>query len=168
MSRAACDIVIRALDPVADLAAVEDCYARSADYWILAERGAPDPGLAAQFFTQCPPGCDPAHSQRLGLYEGPVLQGLAELSFGFPAPGDAYLGLQILAPEARGRGLGRRLLAEVEARARAAGAAALYLAVLAENPRGWAFWAREGFEDTGFSREDADSGHVLHRLRKTL
>ncbi len=94
--------------------------------------------------------------------------GVAELSFGFPAPGDAYLGLQILAPEARGRGIGRALLAEVEARARAAGAEVLYLAVLAENPRGRAFWLREGFRDTGLSRHDDETGHVLHRLSKGL
>lgn len=168
MIAAASDVVIRALDPARDLAAVVGCYARSADYWTLAERGSPDPGLAAQFFTMCPPGCDPAQSHRLGLFEGGHLRGLAELSFGFPALGDAYLGVQVLAVEARGRGLGRLLLAEVEVRARAAGAAWLYLAVLAENPRGWAFWAREGFEDTGFSRVDVETGHVLHRLRKAL
>lgn len=168
MSGVDSEVVIRALERDRDLAAVAACYARSADYWTLAERGTPDPGMAAQFFTLCPPGCDPARSHRLGLFEGGVLRGLAELSFGFPAPGDAYLGVQVLAAEARGRGLGRLLLAEVAARARVAGAAALYLAVLAENPRGWAFWAREGFEDTGLNRHDADTGHVLHRLRKAL
>ena len=145
--------MIRLLDAQRDLAAVKALYARSSDYWALATRGAPDPALAAAFFTLCPPGCDPGETQRLGLFQGSDLVGVAELSFGFPAPGDGYLGLQILIPEAR---------------ARATGAARLYLGVLEENPRGWAFWRREGFRETGVSRFDAETGHVLHRLVKDL
>ena len=34
-------MLIRTLDPVADLDAVEGLYARAADYWILADRRAP-------------------------------------------------------------------------------------------------------------------------------
>ena len=36
------------------------------------------------------------------------------------------------------------------------------------NPRGWAFWRREGFRETGVNRFDAETGHVLHRLVKDL
>lgn len=160
--------MIRLLDAQRDLAAVKALYARSSDYWALATRGAPDPALAAAFFTLCPPGCDPGETQRLGLFQDRALVGVAELSFGFPAPGDGYLGLQILIPEARGKGLGRIFLREIEARARATGAGRLYLGVLEENPRGWAFWRREGFRETGVSRFDAETGHVLHRLVKDL
>ena len=59
------------------------------------------------------------------------------------------------------------LLAEAETRARNAGAGALYLAVLDANPRGAAFWAREGFTRTGVSRED-EHGHTIRRLLKPL
>ncbi len=160
--------LIRPLDPKADLPLVEEFYTRAADYWLLADRRAPDRQKAQDFFTDCPPNCDPAASHRLGLFVDGALMGLAELSFGWPAPGDAYLGLQILAPEARGRGLGRALLAEVETRARTAGAPQLYLAVLEANPKGRAFWEREGFQATGVSRDDAETGHRIHRLTKVL
>lgn len=161
-------MLIRILDPLADLDAVEEFYSRAADYWILADRRAPDRQKAQDFFTDGPPNCDPAASHRLGMFEGGVLMGLAELSFGWPLAGDAYLGLQILAPEARGRGLGRLLLAEVEARARKTGAAGLYLAVLDANPKGRAFWEREGFRDTGVGRFDEDTGHWVRRMGKAL
>lgn len=161
-------MLIRPLDPLADLDAVEAFYARAADYWLMADRRPPDRQKARDFFTDCPPNCDPAASHRLGLFVEDRLMGLAELSFGWPLAGDAYLGLQILAPEARGQGLGRILLAEVEARARAAAAPTLYLAVLAENTKGRAFWEREGFRATGVSRFDEDSGHWVHRLSKPL
>jgi ribosomal protein S18 acetylase RimI-like enzyme len=162
------DLLIRSLDPATDLAAVIRAYAEAADYWTLADRRAPDATTAAAFFTDCPPGSDPAQSQRLGLFVDGRLAGIAELSFGFPAPQDAYLGSMILAPWARNHGYGRVLLAEVEHRASAAGSTNLYLAVLLENPKGRAFWERQGFVATGLSGHDPSTGHTLHRLLKVL
>ena len=158
--------MIRPLDKVADLDAVQDLYDRAADYWILADRRPPDRQKAAEFFTDCPPGCDPAASHRLGLFQDGRLVGVAELSFGFPLPGDAYLGLMLLDATLRGQGLGAFFLAEVEALT--APAPRLYLAVLAANPRGRAFWERHGFTDTGVSGHDAETGHTLHRMVKPL
>ena len=158
--------LIRTLDPITDLDAVEDLYSRAADYWILADRRPPDRPKAAAFFTDTPPGCDPAASHRLGLFQDGRLVGVAELSFGFPLPGDAYLGLMLLDATRRGQGLGAWFLAEVQARA--APAPCLYLAVLQANPRGRAFWERNGFADTGVSGHDADTGHTLHRMVKPL
>jgi GNAT superfamily N-acetyltransferase len=157
---------IRPLDPVADLTLVAEFYAAAPDYWLFADGRPPDAAKAAAFFTDCPPGCDAARSHQLGLFVGGRLQGLAELSFGFPLAGDAYLGLMILAPAVQGRGHGARFLAHVEGLARGAGSPHLYLAVIAANIRGRAFWEREGFTDTGKSGVDPDTGHTLHRLVK--
>jgi GNAT superfamily N-acetyltransferase len=159
---------IRPLDPLADLPLVAAFYAEAPDYWLFAEGRAPDATKARDFFTDGPPGCDPARSHRLGLFLGGRLQGLAELSFGFPAPEDAYLGLMILAPAAQGQGHGARFLAHAETLARTAGSPRLYLAVIEANTRGWAFWEREGFRATGKSGRDAETGHTLHRLVKML
>lgn len=161
-------MLIRPLDPVADRPLVAAFYRHTPDYWLLAE-GAFDPETkAAEFFTDGPPGCDPATSHRLGLFLDGRLSGVAEISYGFPEPQDAYLGLMILGPWARGAGHGRAALAHVEALARGRGAANLYLAVLEANPRGRAFWEREGFAPTGISRHDAGTGHIIHRLLKRL
>lgn len=95
---------------------------------------------------------------------------MAELAFGFPATEDAYLGLMILAPRARSRGLGADLLAFLEGQARARGCPRICLAVLEANPRGRAFWERAGFVPTGLTRETCEEGipHRLHRLVKAL
>lgn len=158
--------MIRSLSPDADHAAVAAFLDEAADYWLLADGEAPGPQATEEFFTQCPPGCDPAASHRLGLYHDGRLSGLAELSFGFPAPGDAYLGLMILAPRLRGQGLGAGFLAHVETLARDAGAPTLYLAVIEANPRGRAFWDRHGFHPTGLTRQD--DRNLIHRLAKPL
>lgn len=161
-------IGFRKLDPRRDLAKVADFYDEAGDYWLLADRHAHDLQKARAFFTDAPPGCDPAASQRLGLFVAGELAGVAELSFGFPEAGDAYLGLMLLAPRLRGSGHGRLFLQEIETRARAHGCHVLFLAVLEENPRGRAFWQREGFAPTGLSRHDAGTGHLIHRLAKRL
>ncbi len=150
-----------------DHPAIAAFMAEAGDYWLLADGTPPDAEEKARdFFTDCPPNCDPAASHRLGLYVDGQLSGLAELSFGFPAPGDAYLGLMLLAPRIRGTGHGTTFLAEVESRARATGAPTLYLAVLHSNPRGLAFWRRHGFGPTGISRHDGRT--TIERLAKPL
>ena len=161
-------MLIRTLDPVADLALVVEFYTAAPEYWVLAEGRCDPREKAAEFFGEGPPGCDPAAGLRLGLFLDGQLAGLAEMFQGFPEPLDAYLGLMVLGPWAQGAGLGRAFLAHVEAQARERAAPVLYLAVLDVNPRGRAFWLREGFRPTGLDRVDADTGHRIERLVKPL
>ena len=56
----------------------------------------------------------------------------------------------------------------VETLARARHARQLYLAVLDTNPRGRAFWLREGFRPTGIRRKDGTTSHWIERLVKDL
>jgi GNAT superfamily N-acetyltransferase len=160
--------MIRTLDPETDLAAVDLLYTQAADYWLLADRQPHDRRKAAAFFTDGPPGCDPARSYRMGIFEGGDLAGVAELSFGFPEACDAYLGLMLLAVQARGKGLGKTLLVHLEELARQRGAKRIFLAVLKDNPKGRAFWQREGFASTGLIRVDDETGHRLARFSKDL
>ncbi len=160
--------MIRPLDPGADQDAVLDLYARAADYLDLESGRTPEPGLAQEFFSDAPPGGDPSTS--LGLFGDGRLLGLADLAFGYPKPTDAYLGLMILAAEARGRGLGRAFLRHVEAAAQERGAVRLLLAVLEANPRGRAFWEGQGFRKPKVfpaTRIGART-HVRIRLEKPL
>jgi GNAT superfamily N-acetyltransferase len=158
---------IRELFP-SETALVAQFYREAPDYWLMAE-GRVDPERQAQeFFTDAPPNCDPAASDRLGMFIDHRLSGVAEVSYGFPESSDAYLGLMILGPWARGSGHGRAFLAHAEALARSRHAARLYLAVLDANTRGRAFWTREGFRPTGLRRQDGTTGHCFERLVKDL
>jgi GNAT superfamily N-acetyltransferase len=156
---------IRELFP-SETALVTQFYREAPDYWLLAKGRIDAQAQASDFFTDAPPNCDPATSDRLGLFLNQRLSGLAELSYGFPEPNDAYLGLMILGPWVQGAGHGKAFLAEVEARARARHAARLCLAVLDANPRARAFWLREGFRPTGLRRQDGTTGHWVERLVK--
>ena len=158
--------LIRPLDPTRDRNDVAVLLLQAADYYHLWLGHDPGPEQVDEVFTACPPNCDPARSQRLGLFLDGQLAGVAELSFGFPLPEDAYLGLMILAPAARGHGHGAAFTSHLETLARHS--PRLYLGVLQANARGHAFWARQGFVPTGVSRFDDETGHTLHRLVKPL
>ena len=164
------DLAIRDLDPLADRAAVVALFTAAADYTRL-ERGEAAPEtLTEEFFTDAPPGIDPATSLRLGLFAGGRLIGKADAAFGWPEACDAYIGLMIFDPAARGAGHGSRLLREIEARALARGATRLLIAALEANPKGRAFWMREGFtlEQTFPDRAYGSQTHTVHRMVKPL
>ena len=137
---------IRPLDALADREAVADLFRRSADYVELERGEGPTDALADEFFADAVPGAAPEDQLKLGLFAGGGrLLGLADMGFGYPEAGDAYLGLLQLDAAARGQGLGARFLRHLEAEARARGALRLFITVLHANPRGRAFWEREGF-----------------------
>ena len=78
--------------------------------------------------------------------EGAEVLGYAGLDHG----GDVADVMTIaVAPSARGRGLGRRLLDELETRARAGRAASVMLEVRADNPVARTLYASLGFEEIG-------------------
>jgi GNAT superfamily N-acetyltransferase len=161
-------LTIRALDPIADRPALAALLTEAQDYYHLWLGHAPGAAEVEDALTATPPGCDPAQSHRLGLYLDDRLSGVAELSFGYPAPEDAFLGLMILAPRARSAGHGAAFHDHVLTLARARGCPRIYLGVLDANPRGRAFWARMGYTPTGVTRQDAETGHLLHRLVRPL
>ena len=96
-----------------------------------------------------------------------MLLGFIEMSFGYPDPKDAYIGLLMLDKAARGGGIGPQLLAEATWRARTNGARRQLVAVLAANPRGRAFWQREGFRPERDFPASADDPLAHARCRMT-
>ena len=162
-------MLIRPLNPDTDRLLVDAFFLASADY-IRLERGEdPTPLVTEEFFTDAPPGCDPAQSLRLGLFD-PDLIAVAETGFGYPTATDAYLGLMMVHPTARGSGVGVTLLRHLEQAARDRQMHNLYLGVLDANPQGRAFWQREGFTLALADRPITlgQKTQLAHRLVKPL
>ena len=137
---------LRKLDPAKDAVLVARLFLQSADFVRLTEGVDPGPPQVAQFFKGVPPGGDLADSLKLGLFDGPVLLGIADLGYGYPEPDDAYIGLMLFAPAFGGQGLGERFLAAYRDLVLGHGATRIVLGVLHNNPRARAFWTRLGFQ----------------------
>jgi ribosomal protein S18 acetylase RimI-like enzyme len=163
-------MLIRPLSPIQDRARVAAFFETIADYIRMERDAPPDAEVIEEFFTDTPPGCDPAQSLRLGLFEHSTLIALAEMGFGYPESDNAYLGFLAVSADARGKGAGEFLLTHLETEARARGCSAIYLAVLDANPRARAFWERQGFSLAVANREVTlgQKTQIAHRLRKPL
>jgi GNAT superfamily N-acetyltransferase len=161
-------LTVRALDAVADRAALAALLTEAQDYYLMWLGHAPGEAEVKDALTAAPPGCDPAQSLRLGLFLEDRLSGVAELSFGYPTSEDAFLGLMILAPRARSSGHGRVFHDHILTLAKSRGCPHIHLGVLDINRRGRAFWQRQGYTETGVTRLDAETGHLLHRLVRPL
>lgn len=161
---------LRKLTPEAHGQRVAELFLASADFVMLTEGVAPGPAQVAGFFKGVPPGCDIAQSVKVGLFEADLLLGIADMAFGFPEAADAYIGLMLITPNARGKGLGKALLSLLEEEARARGAERMFAGLVEANTGARDFWLREGFmpvKRTGPARVGARS-HMLLRIGKTL
>jgi len=162
--------MMRDLQQGRDDGPVFDLMLRATDYNLLEKGRAPVAADVAVFFASCVPGGDLAEAVKLGFWRDDVLLGFIDMSFGYPAPTNAYIGLLMLDKAARGGGIGPQILAEATRRARTKGATRQLGAVLEANPRGHAFWQREGFRPERDFPASADDplGHARCRLTRDL
>lgn len=162
-------VVLNKLDPVSDFGAVEAVYRRAADY-LAFESGLTPDAAARAFFEERPPA-SPEEPLKFGVSgDDGTLAAIGALAFGYPEPGDAYLGLLLLVPEMRHRGLGRAIFGEVKKLAQAHRASRLLIGVLDDNERARAFWERQGFKlrQTSGPHDFGHRRHVVHRLTLSL
>ncbi|MFF7749980.1 GNAT family N-acetyltransferase [Streptomyces sp. NPDC007971] len=126
------------------LALFEEC-----EDWFVAATGLPSgPGDVQSLFYSLPRGASPEDKVLLVLERDGVVAGLVDAVRDHPEPGAVAVGLFLLAPWARGRGLGRALAEGLLARA---GEVSLVTATV---PAGWHSGARF-LERLGFALDAA-------------
>jgi GNAT superfamily N-acetyltransferase len=152
-----------------DAPLVQDLLERCAEFHALIEGESPRPDEAARLFRDLPPCYDERCMVGLLAADGARLAGLLDVVGGYPARGDWWVGLLLLAPEERGRGTGAGAYRAFEAWAAARGAREVGLVVQQVNPRVRRFWDRLGFAETGTAVQRlAHREHVVWRMRKLL
>lgn len=131
----------------------------------------PDPEqVIRELLSELPPGKELADKFGLGVFDGAGrLVGGIDVVRDYPEPREWYLGLMLLDPEHRERGLGTKLLAELVRWLRGQGAAYLRLAVSEHNEAGRRFWERGGFEPVKqVIAEFGNKKSVFHVMRRAL
>ena len=132
---------------LADVADVQRLYERCTDYH-FAHEGTPTRANAGEEeLTSLPPGRSADDKFSFGIYTADaVLIGYLELFRNYPDEGDWWVGLLMLDPDARGRGLGSEVFRAATIWAADRGARSILLAVLESDERAQRFWFRQGFE----------------------
>lgn len=134
-----------------DLSRVAHLCAACTEFFELVEGSPGGESTAAEILAPLPPEYAAGTRHLFGLAKGDELVGLVDLLEGYPSPQDWYIGLLLLLPESRRRGLGARFCTEILRWIRTRGGAAVRLVVQHQNPRARVFWERMGFS---VERED--------------
>lgn len=150
----------------ADVAELQALHVRCADFVEATTGLPPREDEAARMLAVLPPGKTLADKQVLGVIRDGAMVGVVELLAGYPGPTDWYIGLLMLAPEARGAGLGSSVFREVVRRVAEAGGHKLHLVVRDDNPRAIAFWKRHGFTLVDYRVQDL--GTKINRVLKMV
>lgn len=154
-----------------DTAALQALCEACADYHILLEGRPARPDEAQHQMAELPPGKTLTDKFFFGLFTPrPRLCGALDLLRDYREPGEWYLGLLLLEPEARGRGLGERVVRAAEDWVRAQGARRMRLACAEQNEGGRRFWERQGYrvEKRFPPRRMGNKETVLLELRREL
>lgn len=133
--------------PDAETEVVQPLLERCEDYHQIAYGRPALPDQARNIPNERPPGLAPGQGHLFALRDAQGnLAGMLEALRDFPAQGEWYIGLLLLAPEARRHGQGEAVLNAYADHVRAHGGRLLRVAVVEHNTVGRRFWERVGFQ----------------------
>jgi GNAT superfamily N-acetyltransferase len=119
--------------------------AATSDFFELIEGQPGGDAQAAELLAPLEPPYDDGVRTVWGFERDGRLVAVAELLGGYPTERDWYIGLLLLHPDERARGLGRALVAAVRRWLAERDGDVVRVVVQEQNPRARAFWEREGF-----------------------
>jgi GNAT superfamily N-acetyltransferase len=112
------------------------------------EARSPSEADVEDLFQGGPPGIDVADKKSVfGFFVGSDMVGCADVIRGYPSDDCAWIGLLLFSEQHQGRGHGVAALTLIEIEARRWQCGRLQIATYEGNPRGHAFWHREGFKE---------------------
>jgi GNAT superfamily N-acetyltransferase len=129
-----------------DTAALQALLERSADYSELVTGAPPGPSEALSLLQDCPEGKTTDDKVVIGFFtDQGHLVGVLDAVRDYPGPRVWFLGLLLLDPDYRNKGLGERTYRAFERWAGQQGARRIRVGVVEANQRAYAFWERMGF-----------------------
>ncbi|MDK2982502.1 MAG: hypothetical protein PWQ55_2849 [Chloroflexota bacterium] len=144
---------------------------RACDDFSLLVSGQPSqPEEALDLLRNLPPGSRNRDKRVYGFKREAELIGVLDAVRGYPHAGVCFIGLFLLHPQARGRGLGFTLVDRFARSAQQAGYEELMLGVVEENRNGLHFWKACGFNllETLPARTFGRKQHRVLRMHKIL
>jgi ribosomal protein S18 acetylase RimI-like enzyme len=142
----------------------------SRQYFELITGSPPGPGEADTILRIGPRGKAAEDKFVIGLFDAPGhLVGVLDVVRDYPREREWFIGLLLLGPSSRGRGLGERVYQRLEEWARAEGGRAIHLIVQQSNPGALRFWERMGFEVRGMGKQVLERREIPYlRMSRTL
>ncbi len=141
-----------------DLGALQSLFERGADYFEIVTGAPPAADEAPRAFVAGPPQKSVNDKRVIGIFAADdTLVGVLDALTDWPEPGEWTMGMLLLDPAHRHRGLGRGTLDAYERWAATEGARRVRTAVVAQHAEGVAFLERAGYERIS-TLENYDAG----------
>ncbi len=151
------------------VAELRELLERCADFEVMVTGSPPDAHAAADLLVEVPPDHALRDKLVIGVWTDQGLTAAIDLLRDFPDPHAWYLGILLVAPEARGRGLGAAIVAALRPWVVAQGGWTIRLIVQEQNPAALRFWSRQGFVEVGAAvQELEDRTNQVRRLELRL
>ncbi|MDO8800508.1 N-acetyltransferase [Phenylobacterium sp.] len=151
------------------VAELQELLERCTDFEVLVTGHPPEPYAARELLVDVPPDHPLRDKFVIGLWTDQGLTAAIDLLRDFPEPHVWYLGLLLLAPEARGSGLGARIVEALKTWIRSHDGRAIRLVTQDQNPDALRFWLAQGFVQIGTATQDLmDRTNQVARLELKL
>ncbi|HKS22915.1 MAG TPA: GNAT family N-acetyltransferase [Thermoanaerobaculia bacterium] len=141
---------------LADAPHVQRLFERCSEFWALIELPMPP---AEEELTSIAPGKTLDDTFNFGAFDGDRLIAFLSMARDYPKESEWWLGLLLLDPAARSRGLGPQIHRELLDWIAAQGGTKLWIAVQTQNVAAERFWRRTGYVE--HSRQPYGTGTVI-------
>ncbi|KOR22064.1 hypothetical protein ABW54_08470 [Burkholderia cenocepacia] len=148
-------------DSASDCANVLRVFVEAPSYTNLVKGRSPSAEDVDDFFFGKPVGTNAAQKSVFGFFVEREMIGCADVIRAYPTHDCIWIGLMLLTEANQGRGHGKAALKLVIEMAGEWGHRAAQLAVVSTNPRAYAFWQREGFEETRRASSPEFTGDLI-------
>lgn len=140
---------VKLLD-MADHEPVRQLCIRCEDYYHIVEGMPPSDGAAAEILESLPPGKKAEDKTVAGIFskDGKLIA-LADIIMDYPSTGTWMLGLLLIDPRERKKGLGRSIHDGIAGWVATYGAKKLRIGVVEDNTNALRFWTHLGYKETG-------------------
>ena len=148
---------------------VEKLCRKCSDYYILHEGILPSQKQIDEIFFTLPPDKNCEDKFVLGIYRIDGLIGIIDIIRDFPTIGEWMIGLMLIEPEERGKGLGAIVHKALADWAMGLGAKSFRVAVVEENLKGIHFWSALGYTKIKEVKMDLTAKtHVVNVMGRNL
>jgi GNAT superfamily N-acetyltransferase len=129
------------------IANLQGLLERCAEYNLLVSGEPPGSSAAQSLLAECPPGRSSEDKLVIGISTADAnLVGVLDAIRGYPQADCCWVGLLLIDPSFRNKGLGRLIYQSFEQWAGQLGAKYILIGVIEENQRACRFWKQMGFE----------------------
>ncbi|MFZ3005099.1 MAG: GNAT family N-acetyltransferase [Phenylobacterium sp.] len=151
------------------VAELQELLERCEDFEVLVTGHPPDPQAAKDLLVEIPPDHALRDKFVIGIWTDDGLTAAIDLLRDFPEAHVWYLGLLLIAPEARGSGFGARIVAALKTWIIAQGGRSIRLVVQDQNPDALRFWLAQGFVQVGTATQELmDRTNTVTRMELKL